>query len=100
MNYINLIQINLKKTGVILLVALLPFIINTFPANAVTESIQYNNDNTRQITNVTHNDGTNISYIHDTSGNRRSKTFDLPGTSNNPPTAPSNTSPSDTAQVI
>jgi YD repeat-containing protein len=92
-------QINFKNIG-LLLVALLSFSLYTFPAHAVTESIQYNNDNARQITNVTYDDGTDVTYIYDTSGNRRSKTIDLLGTTNNPPSEPAKQSPSDSEQDV
>jgi PKD repeat protein len=62
------------------------------------ETIQYGYDEVQQVRDVTYNDGTTVNYIFDTSGNRLLKDTIISGTSaSNPPTAPSNTSPADSA---
>jgi len=73
---------------------------------AVDDIIQYDYDNQKQLNEVIYDldpVGSNdydVNYLYDTSGNRQAKTTDISGATNNSPTAPSNTSPTDTAQDI
>ncbi len=83
---------------ILIFIFIFSMVLNLLPAAADTEMIQYTYDDSRQITKVTYGDGTNIEYAYDGSGNRIAKTVTFAGApANNPPSAPSNLSPADSA---
>ena len=65
----------------------------TVTAQASTEVIHYGYDRARQLREVRSDDGTEVNYVYDTSGNRLFKSLD--SAANNPPSSLSNISPSD-----
>ncbi len=76
----------LKRCLWVFLSAIPIFLLTPVFAHAMTEVINYNYDNERQITKATYDDGTDIDYIYDLSGNRFFKTTELAGgPTNNPP---------------
>lgn len=96
---------NLKKIIIVLITLsflfILPILLNPLPTSAGTEAIQYFYDNARQIKKVIYGDGTTIDYTYDGSGNRLIQQITLAGSpANNPPSAPSNISPSNAATGV
>jgi YD repeat-containing protein len=90
---------NFKKRSFNMSVATFIFfafiILSASYSSADAETIQYNYDDSRQLTKVTYGDNTAIDYIYDGAGNRLAKTITFAGSpSNNPPISPSNLSPS------
>lgn len=88
-----------KKTSLLFLIALLLLLTHSF-VYAVTETIQYGYDNDRQITGVIYDDGTDIEYVYDNSGNRLFKTVTAGTPVNNPPFAASDPSIPDGATDV
>ena len=90
-----------RSIGILLIASLLSILLNPFSVHAVAETIQYGYDDAGQILKVTYDDGTDVDYAYDGSGNRLAKTITLTGAPvNNPPTSPSNLFPADTAIAL
>ncbi|RJQ56701.1 MAG: choice-of-anchor D domain-containing protein [Nitrospiraceae bacterium] len=83
-----------------LLILLTVLLLSAFPGRAHAETIQYGYDDGLQVRNATYDDGTNIGFIYDTSGNRLSIDTALSGTVNNSPLQPVQVEPLDSSADI
>jgi PKD repeat protein len=90
-----------KTIRLLLAVASIALTFNAVSVQAVTETIQFNYDNSRQIRDVIYDDGSDLNFVYDTSGNRLSETTTLSGSpANNSPSQPSNPYPADLAADV